>query len=233
MQRRRRPELGLSLVELLVVVAIIALLVALLLPVLHQARKRSYTSTCISNLRQLVAAATMYRNDYGEYPLYMEEMTGYVKDSRLWICPAEPTPEYPDKVAGNRRPPHVPKRVVTSYYYFTDLVAKLQRRVALDLYQRNQSLEVYTVRRLREADPHHGLFACILHGEREAIRSRRHYITHLDYRRGLTLRALQDGSVQRIQTEMRSLRDGSGAVRDLWPMFTDTPCPPEFCHEEY
>ena len=42
--------------ELLVVVAIIALLAALLLPVVNDARKRGYEATCLSNLRQLSAA---------------------------------------------------------------------------------------------------------------------------------------------------------------------------------
>lgn len=47
---------GLTLMELLVVVAIIALLAALLLPVVNDARKRGYEATCLSNLRQLSAA---------------------------------------------------------------------------------------------------------------------------------------------------------------------------------
>ncbi|MFQ3609978.1 MAG: hypothetical protein SNJ72_00640 [Fimbriimonadales bacterium] len=231
MRNRRWTERALSLFEILVVVAIIALLVALLLPVVHQARKRSHTSSCISNLRQLVVAATMYRNDYGEYPLHLQVMTSYVKDPRIWICPSEPMPQDPQKVGEAVPPPHMPQRIITPYYFYTDISANLSTRVRRRLHHEPRLWVVYAARRLREADPNHGLFACVLHGEFKPLIPRRPYITHLEYQ-GLTLRALQDGSVQRVQTQRRLYSDGSTSVRDLWPMFTDAPCPPEFCHEE-
>ena len=42
-----------TLVELLVVIAVIALLMALLIPVLRSARERAHRVVCMSNLRQL------------------------------------------------------------------------------------------------------------------------------------------------------------------------------------
>ena len=54
---------GFTLIELLVVIAIIAVLAAILFPVFAQAREKARASTCMSNLRQLAVALTMYAND--------------------------------------------------------------------------------------------------------------------------------------------------------------------------
>jgi prepilin-type processing-associated H-X9-DG protein/prepilin-type N-terminal cleavage/methylation domain-containing protein len=58
-----------TLVELLVVVGIVAVLVALLLPVLGRARHQARAVLCLSNLRQLSAAFQIYLNEYqGKVP---------------------------------------------------------------------------------------------------------------------------------------------------------------------
>src|ERR1043166_8631116 len=62
--RQRRS--GFTLIELLVVIAIIAILAAILFPVFAQARENARQATCISNLKQLGTAATMYAQDYDE-----------------------------------------------------------------------------------------------------------------------------------------------------------------------
>ena len=55
-----------TLIELLVIIAIIAILAAILFPVFAQARAKARQTTCLSNLKQIGTAWTMYLQDYDE-----------------------------------------------------------------------------------------------------------------------------------------------------------------------
>lgn len=63
---------GFTLIELLVVISIIAVLIALLLPALLNAKRAGRDMQCMSNLRQTMAATVLFANDHGqEFPRYM------------------------------------------------------------------------------------------------------------------------------------------------------------------
>jgi prepilin-type N-terminal cleavage/methylation domain-containing protein len=73
---------GFTLIELLVVIAIIAILAALLLPALSAAKLKAQKIKCLSNLKQLILANSMYVNDYGKGLPYYPEDPNYSKWAR-------------------------------------------------------------------------------------------------------------------------------------------------------
>jgi prepilin-type N-terminal cleavage/methylation domain-containing protein/prepilin-type processing-associated H-X9-DG protein len=68
---------GFSLVELLITIAIIAVLIALLLPAMRNAREQSKSIQCLDNLRELGLAAQGYIEQWnGSFPISQCPMNG-------------------------------------------------------------------------------------------------------------------------------------------------------------
>lgn len=72
-----------TLIELLIVIAIIAILAAMLLPALNQARDKARQTTCINNLKQFGFGIEQYKADYESY-IIRYWISGY-KPSEYWF----------------------------------------------------------------------------------------------------------------------------------------------------
>lgn len=103
----RTPK-AFTLVELLIVIAIISLLAAILFPVFTRARENARRTSCMGNLRQLGLGIMQYTQDYDEYmPLRQITLIGkdgvnttswswrylvypYIKSTQIFTCPSNP-----------------------------------------------------------------------------------------------------------------------------------------------
>lgn len=95
---------GFTLIELLVVIAIIAILAAILFPVFGRAREQARKIACLSNLKQLSTALSMYLQDWDEYfPMnwrlgdgmvytFYHALLPYIKNAQVFLCPSDSAP---------------------------------------------------------------------------------------------------------------------------------------------
>jgi len=107
----RRGVKGFTLIELLTVISIIAVLAAILFPVFSQAREMARGTACLSNIKNISTAVTMYAQDYDETVLpwrncpvqtpsgvtpiaeqvaatWTTTVQPYLKNSQVFFCPS-------------------------------------------------------------------------------------------------------------------------------------------------
>ncbi|MBS2033736.1 type II secretion system protein [bacterium] len=95
--RRQPAKRGFTLIELMIALAIIAILAAISIPRFMVARYRAYLSACLVNERNIATALESYRNDNRVYPpvmttLVQANMGGDI--NKLPTCPSAPSVSY-------------------------------------------------------------------------------------------------------------------------------------------
>lgn len=211
--RTRRRLQAFTLIELLIVVAIIMLLVALLLPVLSSVRERARITQCIDNLHQIGSAIQLYLNDYNQaFPDKLGKLKSYVKSPEVFMCPSDTDREY--SLNWNA------EGIRTSYVAFLNFLSS----------QDESDFDVRAMRILHQVDPNHGVVICYLHGNKNRL-----FYQNPDHALGSTdgkmLRLRLDASVQQVNVPYVCVSlspGGRQASLYYWYLLTDVrPCPEE------
>ncbi|RYX80375.1 DUF1559 domain-containing protein [bacterium] len=101
----RSSKAGFTLIEILIVIAIIGLLAAILFPVFARARESARRASCQSNLKQIGIALLQYTQDYDEtFPCFYalaysagithntwRALQPYSKSQQIFYCPSTTT----------------------------------------------------------------------------------------------------------------------------------------------
>ena len=88
LRRFSRKEKGFTLIELVIVIAIIAILIAVAIPIYQNVTRSAAQKSHDSNLKMIDSAVMQYFMDKGEYPKAISDLVG--DDKNLKELPAIP-----------------------------------------------------------------------------------------------------------------------------------------------
>lgn len=93
--RKHAPRRSFTLIELLIVIAIIAILAGILIPAVHSAKKKARQALCISNLRQLAQGCRLYQDENDEaFPGWLSSLAPIkISEPKIFVCPEDPDPD--------------------------------------------------------------------------------------------------------------------------------------------
>lgn len=202
---------GFTLLEILLVVVIVALLAAILLPVVSMAKRYSSRGVCIEQLRQIGVAVAMYEADNQTLPRNLDELreAQVAGIKSIALCPSDPVKGFSSRFDACRKKPH---NFPQTYETMLDWIPEMADR-------------------LKAADPNHGVAVCRVHGDRApsyalGMRQFCDYAWHMF--EGPLLRLRRDGSVQTAKYRLHR-RTANGVVLEesalVWELFTDVPDP--------
>ena len=209
-----------TLVELLTVIAIVAVLASLLMTAVASAKKKSRTAVCTFNLHQISLALDMYLDDFGKRPPRVDDLVNgkYLPTSRSLLCPED------KKGNWGRLVESVPSG--SSIVFFPPIGGSptgLSEPVKYSYLLHPLSWDEATWDRLMQAGGSAGVAACQLHGlGKQDVPDVRSYS-------GLLLRAQRDGAVVRRRlfwttdplppnTGTLTSFNGTGSVTDPYPL---------------
>lgn len=86
-----RTTRAFTIIELLTVIAIIAILMAVLQPMLAGSSAKTREFECESNLKHVGMALHIYAEDYSAFPTKLEALDPILQDRNLLRCPNVPT----------------------------------------------------------------------------------------------------------------------------------------------
>jgi prepilin-type N-terminal cleavage/methylation domain-containing protein len=136
---------GFTLIEILVTVAIIALLIGMALPALAGARDAARASTCLARLHNLHVSMRIYADSYRTFPVAEQDdvLSDLEMPDTVWKCPS-------DKIRSAAAPAELP---YSSYTYLAPIymdpppevhtLAQLKPVNALRKYENNPRLPLF------------------------------------------------------------------------------------------
>jgi len=149
MRKRLCNKNAFTLVELLVVIAVIAMLIGILVPVLNRAKGSATSTACRANLRSIAYGFLRYLDDNREImpealmmpfsgatrPPIMDFLERYLPEPKVFKCPGDTKDDYYEKFK-------------TSYSYNTSLGGTTVGKSFFAKMTRSKAVNIYVMRDL-------------------------------------------------------------------------------------